>query len=156
MPSIEIACLDLSTPLLPAPASFAIACEPGLKSHRSPSSRFQADFDRLQGSLYHIGNPNLAHDTGAFFAFEVLSEVSRRVEPPSFLEFGDAHLESARNLLRWLLEISPSGLILFTSDWQFGPDWSRRFEQFSLAEFWALHDSRELLLNASYLIAGAV
>ncbi|HEY5376516.1 MAG TPA: hypothetical protein VIK01_22705, partial [Polyangiaceae bacterium] len=63
---------------------------------------------------------------------------------------------SARALLNWLVAASPCGRILFTSDWQFGPDWTKRFAAITLNEFWRLHDSRALLLNAAYPVAAAV
>ena len=157
MPSIEIACAGLSVPLKPPPTSFAVVYEAGLRSHRSPEPRFQADFDHLSGSLYHLGSPQMANKrTGPIFAYELLSEESRHAEPPSFLEFAREHTQSVRELLVWLLQASPQGLILFTSDWQFGPQGSRRLPPMTLREFWRLHDSRELLLNSAYQIARAV
>jgi len=153
MPSIEIACIDLDSPVPPPPTSFAIEFERGLRSHRSPAPRFQADFDALAGCLYHVGNPAFAgRGDGPFFAYEVLSEASRHCDPRSFLEFDAVHLPSARSLLAWLVDQSPSGRLLFTSDWQFGPDGTVRAPPLDLAAFWALHDSRELSLNAAYPI----
>lgn len=155
MPSIEIACLGLTTPLPPPPTSFALVCGAGLLSHRLPS-RFQPDFDKLAGSLYHVGNPDLLRrEGGAFFAYEILSEPSRNAEPSSFLEFAPSYLSSMRDLLQWLLGVSPVGQIMFTSDWQFGPEWSRRLGPLHLDEFWRLHDARELLLNAAYRVVRA-
>jgi hypothetical protein len=157
MPSIEIACIGLSTPLRPPPTSFAVVCEPGLTSHRSPTPRFQADFDGLSGCLYHLGNPQFAgSDRGAYFAYDLLSPRSVESDPPSFLEFDPVHVASARSFLQWVLAASPARRILFTSDWQFGPDWTRSLGPISLTEFWNLHDSRNLLLNAAYPIANAV
>jgi hypothetical protein len=156
MPSIEIACVDLSTDTKPLATSFAVTHELGLRSHRSPAPRFQADFAKLTGALYHIGNPEFAgHDGGPFFAYDVLSEASREADPKSFLEFDAPHVPSMRNFLQWLLDLSPCGRILFTSDWQFGPSETHRFEPIALAEFWSRHDSRRLLLNAAYPIARA-
>jgi hypothetical protein len=156
MPSIEIACIGLDTLLEPPTTSFALIFEAGLKSHRSPDPRFQRDFDELSGSLYHLGNPQFAGtNTGAFLAYDVLSEASRHAEPTSFLEFAPEHRDSARKLLSWLLQISPEGRLLFTSDWQFGPEGSHRFPPTSLAEFWRLHNAHELQLNSAYPIERA-
>jgi hypothetical protein len=153
MPSIEIACLDAVAPPPPPTTSFALIYEEGLLSHRSPSPRFQSDFDALSGVLYHIGNPALRdNDRGAYCAHKVLSEASLYADPPSFLEFDSVHVVSTKLLLNWLLTVSPVGRVLFTSDWQFGPDWTQRFGPIESAEFWRLHDCRELLLNAAYLI----
>jgi hypothetical protein len=150
MPSIEIACIDLDVPVPPPSTSFAVVFERGLKSHRSPAPRFQSDFDALSGCLYHIG---ASGDGGAFNAYALLSEASRAAEPPSFLEFDDTHLPSVQLLVNWLLNQSPSGRILFTSDWQFGPDACVRSVPLSLASLWRLHDSRRLLLNGAYPVA---
>jgi len=155
MPSIEIACIGLADTLEPPATSFAVACEAGLKSHRSPAPRFQLDFDRLSGSLYHLGSPRFALTaTGPFFAYELLSEASR--DAHTFLEFEHKHVPSAQELLAWLLAASPKGQLVFTSDWQFGPPGSRRLAPVGLAEFWRLHGIRELLLNAAYPIERAV
>jgi hypothetical protein len=156
MPSIEIACLGLTTPLSPPATSFAVICEAGLKSHRSPEPRFQRDFDGLSGSLYHLGSPQFAGTvSGPFFAYDVLSEASRHAEPPSFLEFAPEHVASAQALVAWLFDVSPEGRLLFTTDWQFGPKGARRFGALEPDEFWRLHSRRELLLNAAYPIARA-
>jgi hypothetical protein len=48
------------------------------------------------------------------------------------------------------------GLILFTSDWQFGPEGSERHNALTLDSFWILHDSRQLRLNALYRIVASV
>lgn len=153
MPSIEIACVGLATPLQPPPTSFAVVYEAGLKSHRSPLPRFQEEFDSISGSLYHLGNPkNEETAKGYFFAYEVISEASRDATPPSFLEFAHEQKASAQQLLEWLLAASPVGQLLFTSDWQFGPQWSHRFGPIDLQEFCRRHDTRELLLNSSYRI----
>jgi len=157
MPSIEIACIDLQETDTPPPTSFAVVCERGLLSHRSPSPRFQADFNVLSGCLYHLGNPGLTGATGGILvAHELLSEACRASEPSSFLEFDRNHLTSMRILLEWLLERSPLGQLLFTTDWQFGPADSFRAPALNLAHFWSLHDSRRLRLNAAYPISRAV
>jgi hypothetical protein len=155
MPSIEIAAIGLGTPLAPPPTPFSVTYEAGLKSHRLPS-RFQSDFDRMSGSLYHLGNPGLSGGGGAFFASDLLSLESREGESPSFLQFAQPHVASVHALLDWLLRNSPDGNLLFTSDWQFGPEGTQRFGPVSLSEFWGLHDSRKLMLNAAYPVSGAV
>ena len=156
MPSIEVACIGLDQPLEPPNTTFAVVFEPGLKSHRSPSPRFQSDFDSLSGSLYHLGSPEFEGTSGGpFFAYDVLSQPSRHTEQPRFLEFAPEHVESARILISWLLDASPVGRILFTSDWQFGPSWAKRSRPLSVSEFWRLHDTQELLLNTAYPIERA-
>jgi hypothetical protein len=153
MPSIEIFCVGLTAPEHPPETSFAVICDPSRQSHRAPTPRFQADFDQLEGVLYHLGNPEFALDPdGPFFAYNVLSDASRGADPSSFLEFAPAHVVSARRLLDWLFGSSPASRLVFTSDWQFGPSWTRRFKPLDLNEFWRRHDSRQLLLNSAYVI----
>jgi hypothetical protein len=154
MPSIEIAAIGMTVPLAPPPTSFAVVYEAGLKSHRSQPSRFQEDFDGLSGCLYHLGHPSLKGvEDRVFFGYELLSERSRETDPPSIFEFAVDHTDSAKELLMWLLKSSPQGKLLFTSDWQFGPEETRRFEATSIEEFWRLHDSARLVLNSAYPIA---
>src|SRR5580658_55001 len=153
MPSIEIACIGAeraSEP--PLHLSFALEYEVGLKSHRSPAPRFQIDFDRTSGALYHLGSrsPKQQPGSGPFFAYELLSTECQNAHPHSFLEFAPQHLVSVQSLLKWILQVSPVGLALFTSDWQFGPEGSERHNALTLDSFWKLHDARQLHLNALY------
>ena len=153
MPSIEIACVGLRQNRKPPQTTFDIAFEVGLVSHRSPS-RFQSDFDQTAGSIYHLGNPGQnTGRSGAFTAYELLSDECHAQDPPVFLEFAQSHVPSLKELLLWLLESSPDGLLLFTSDYQFGPDDVARFGPITADEFWMFHDSRRLRMNALYSIA---
>lgn len=151
MPSIEIACIGVDTPVQIAATGFTVAVERGLKSQRTPS-RFQVDFDALTGCLYRLGNPSLRDRTGggAFVGYELLSDNSRTPFPPSFLEFAPQHAAEIRAVLSGILASSPLGQALFTSDWQFGPEWTHRFGPVTFEEFWRLHESRTLYLNAAY------
>jgi hypothetical protein len=153
--SIEIACIGLDLPTRISVEGFALVSERGLKSHRMPS-RFQTDFNALSGCLYHLGNPKLRDPTqgGAFFAYELLSEASRDASPPSFLEIAPEHVGEVRVVLANILAASPLGRALFTSDWQFGPEWPHRFGPVGLDDFWQLHASRNLQLNSSYALVG--
>ena len=117
-------------------------------------SRFQPDFDRVSGSRYHLGNPGLSRVGGAFFASDLLSLESRKADARAFLEFAQLHVGGVRALLDWLLRNSPDGKLLFTSDWQFGPEGTQRFDAITLTAFWKLHDSRRLMLNAVYPVIG--
>ena len=153
MPSIEVLCVGLSATKPIPETSFAVLCDPSCQSHRGPTPRFQADFDRLGGVLFHVGNADLAGEPdGSFFAYDILSDASRGADPRTFLELAPAHVASAQRFLDWPLASSPSGQIVFTSDWQFGPDWTHRFDALDLTEFWRRHASRELLLNSAYVI----
>ena len=153
MPSIEIACLGLDEPVAISVEAFALVAEPGLQSHRLPS-RFQSDFDGLSGCLYHLGNPDLRNPEhgGAYFAYDLLSEASRHQDPSSFLEFAPAYLGEVQAVVAAILDASPVRQALFTSDWQFGPDWTERDGPITLSEFWERHASRKLLLNCAYAL----
>ena len=157
MPSIEIACIGLTKFAGLPPTTFAVVADPGLKSHRGPLPLFQADFDRLSGCLFHLGNRGLDQLVGGpFFADELLSARSRDADPASVLEFAPSYVDSLRRFMEWLLSVSPAQRLLFTSDWQFGPKEARRFRSVDLDAFWELHDSGKLLLNAAYPIKASI
>src|SRR5450432_2602894 len=120
-----------------------------MKSHRLPS-RFQADFDRLSGILYHLGNPSLKADRDGriFFAYKLLSHESQK--NATFLQFSPEHRTSASTLLSKLIRLSLERRIIFTSDWQFGPAETKHVAEITLDEFWRLHDSRQICLNTLY------
>jgi hypothetical protein len=155
MPSIEIVAVGQSRPIEVGGFPFAVATDANLKSHRSPQPRFQDEFDRVSGIMYHLGNPSLkdGSEGRCFFAYKLLSEESKKVDA-DFLEFAPAFRAAAESMLAELIAGSPKEELIFTSDWQFGPDWTRREVAVTLSEFWKLHDSRRLLLNALYPIKG--
>ena len=152
MPSIEILSIDQVQPIEVARFPFAVLPDDRRRSRRSHRSkaRFQEDFDRVSGILYHLGNPNLksSHSGRLLFAYELLSEDSKH--GANFLEFAPDYRIAAQSLLAELMAGSPVHRLLFTSDWQFGPEWTRREPAVTLDEFWRLHDARRVLLNALY------
>lgn len=153
MPSIEIVCLGQTKPVDCSGYPFAVEASSELVSHRSPAPRFQSDMDGLAGVIYHLGNPDLkVRERGAYFAYELLSEASRSAEPPSALVFDPEYASAVFDLLAVLVSESPKSELLFTSDWQFGPDHTLRLGRVSLAELRELHDSGALLLNALYTV----
>ena len=153
MPSIEIVCIGQLDPSDFSRLPFAVTSGKELKSDRSPKALFQEDFDALEGCIYHLGNPELkARQTGIVFAWDLLSDRSRDATRPRFLEFRTEFLPTIHELLDLLIESSPVRQLLFTSDWQFGPKRPRRSSAVTLDEFWSLHNSRALRLNAAYPI----
>jgi hypothetical protein len=151
MPSIEIACLGLERPAPIAAKGFILQVEPGLVSHQA-QPRFQKDFDELEGCLYHLGferqrDPHLGRP---FTAYELLSPACREPFPPSILEFAAIHLPEIRAVLAAIVAASPLQQALFTTDWQYGPEWAHRFGPVTQSEFWHLHTSRLLYLNTAY------
>ena len=153
MPSIEIACLGLERPAPIAAKGFVVEVEPRLVSHQA-QPRFQKDFDGLTGCLYHLGfeskrDPHLGRP---FIAYDLLSCACREPFPPSILEFAAIHVEEIRTVLAAIVAASPLHMALFTSDWQYGPEWAHRFGPVTVSEFWQLHTSRLLYLNTAYEI----
>jgi hypothetical protein len=155
MPSIEIVAVGQSRPIEVGAFAFAVLADTKLKSHRWPNPRFQDDFDRVSGIIYHLGNPSLKDDSvgRCFFAYKLLSEASKKINA-DFLEFAPAFRSAAEAMLAELIAASPTEELIFTSDWQLGPEWTKREAPLPLSEFWQRHDSRRLLLNALYPIKG--
>jgi hypothetical protein len=124
-----------------------------LRSHREPS-RFQKDFGQLGGCIYHLGNPACDDPgyEGMYFAYELLSERCREAPTPRFLEFAPQYLPAVVDLLAILLAGSPARVVVFTTDWQFGPKSSRRYRTIREGTFWRCHRERRLHLNALYHI----
>jgi hypothetical protein len=153
MPSIEILCIGDGSADRAGDWPFAVARSENRQSHRIPS-RFQPDFDRHEGVLYHLGNPNLKVDRNKrfFFAYELLSEECQ--DSATFLEFDPQYRLDVKAFLKELLLNSTAGQLIFTTDWQFGPDWTKRETMLSFAEFWQRHDAHQLWLNALYPIVG--
>jgi len=150
MPSIEIICEGQKEPANLKDMPFAVITETELKSHRSPS-HFQEEFDTLQGCIYHLGNPDLKKDEekGAFFAYELLSETSRSEENGE-LQFGGEFKTSIQKLMGILIKQSHCGRIIFTTDWQFGPEKYTDGGELKFSEFWKLYEAGELKLNGIY------
>lgn len=153
MPSIELICVEQNEPSQLPSFPFAIRAETRLVSHRSPSL-FQRDFEQLRGCIYHLGSPccdDFDYE-GAFVAYELLSERCRDSVAPRFLEFAPDFLPGIFDLVGLLLTDSPAHLVIFTTDWQFGPKSARRYRQVTERTFWQRHKNRKLRLNGLYPI----
>jgi hypothetical protein len=148
-PLVEIACVGLALPVAIRASGIVVQAEAGLKS-QSSAPRFQNELDGLSGCLYRLGQP--LEGSGAVSAYELLSPASREAFPPSALEFAPAHRAAVERLLEEIQGASPEGRVLFTSDWQYGPEWAHRFGPLTLPEFWSLHATRHLYLNTAYEI----
>ncbi|MES2708457.1 MAG: hypothetical protein V4726_17830 [Verrucomicrobiota bacterium] len=153
MPSIELVCAEQSEPLEFSNLPFALATDRHPASHR-PRPLFQRELSRLRGCMYHIGNPQCADPAyqGAFFAFDVLSSDSRERQRRRFFEIAPEFREGFCSLLRRLLEASPTHTVFLYTDWQFGPAQTTRGGLISESAFWHRHDTRQLRLNACYMI----
>ena len=148
MPTIEIVCIAQTEPLDFPGLPFAVLAENKLVSHRG---LFQSDFDKLQGCIYHLGNPDLRDNNDfAFFAYELVNDAIQDNADEDFLKFDDEFVPHVKVMLSKLLAASPVGRITFSSDWQFGTEDVRKFAEISEQRFWQLHDACELRFNALY------
>ena len=151
MPSIEIVCVDQieSTKFLNPP--FAVEAEKKLVSHRTPSPLFQPDFDELHGCIYHLGNPYLRDPTslGCYTAYELLTK-DTELGIGNLIHFKVEFVPFVKVLLAQLLKSSPVGKVIFTSDYQFGPNVKRYKRPITLETFWQQHDENKLRMNALY------
>lgn len=117
------------------------------RSHRGVSSLWQSEFDAEGGVLVHIGDPNMSHRNGLFWAYEILEEIELRryrLTPRCRSAFFE--------LPKKLLSISPSKKILFTSDSQFGPKKYRYRREYTINSLEKLHNKSGLRLNSSVYI----
>jgi len=154
MPSIEIVCIGQSEVSHFENLPFLVEAENRLVGHRKPINLFKPQFDALQGCIYHLLNPIESWD--AYLLLD--TSVERRENAPEpdedsligLLRFLPEYAPAVYALLETLLEASPVGQILFTSDYQFGPDGRLYRKPFTLEQFWALHDADKLHLNALY------
>ena len=150
MPTIEVVCVSQAEPLDVSSLPFAVLAENKLLSHRA---LFQSDFDKLRGCIYHLGNPDLRGDEeGLFWAYALISDAISERDEEDCLKFNDEFVPHIKEMLSQLFIASPVGQITFSSDWQFGTEDVRRFEEITEEKFWKMHDACELRFNAFYKI----
>ena len=142
MPSVEIVCVGQPEPLEFQNMPFRIDAENKLRSQRTPKPLFQADFDALNGCIYHL----IKQSRGACTACDLLDVWWED------LRFKPEYVADVNHILTQLLTASPQGEVLFTSDYQYGPDAKRYKRPLTLDRFWALHAEGKLLANALYLL----
>lgn len=140
MPSVEIVCVRQPEPTIFEDVPFQIDAENRLLSQRTPSPLFQADFDALNGCIYHL----IKQSKGACTAVELLDAWWEE------LRFKPEYTPYIHRILSELLASSLEGKVLFTSDYQFGPKRRRYKRPISLDKFWALHAAGKLWANALY------
>ena len=149
MPSIEIVCIGQSEVSDFNNLPFRLFAEDHLASHRSPHPLFQPEFDTLQGCIYHLCNPDRGYS-----AYDLLTpgpeEDDLEREWWACIYFLPAFAPSVRMILAELLNASPVGKVVFTSDYQFGPKVRHYKRPLTLARFWELHNARKLHMNALY------
>jgi hypothetical protein len=151
MPSLKIICIKQKDSCDFSYLSFQVKAEKELISHRGANSLFQADFDKIEGCIYHL------LDEGAVTAYDLLvrdwyDEEGKPNGLHDNIEFTDEHIDAVKEMLEQLLVASPIGQVLFTTDYQFGPKGIEKHGPMSFSEFWTLHWEGEVRMNASYLI----
>ncbi len=146
MPTIEIISVDCPyVPALPRFRGFAYIAEDKLRSHRG---LFQAVLDKNRGVIVHLANKDFEGTDGAWFAGAIMSWDRGHV-----LRFRKQPARDARRLFKLMLGASPTGEVLFLSDYQFGPN-RKKIERTVLTpdRFWAMHDAGKIRYNALYRI----
>ena len=140
MPSVEIVCIGQPEPIVFENVPFRIDAKNKLRSQRTPSPLFQADFDVLSGCIYHL----IKQSRGACTAYDLLDIWWEEIR------FKPEYVADINHILTELLAASPEGKVLFTSDYQFGPKQRRYKRPITLGKFWVLHAEGKLWANALY------
>ncbi len=169
MPTIEIASIN-STRLNLNQVEFDVAIieQNKLESHRG---MFNDLLRNEQGTIIHIGNPDLKDDKeGGFFAgdlinwdFRPTNKIIAIVDPSDTdydslisqqfqFQFEEEFRKDIIKLLEFALESSPINKIYFLTDYQFGPVGATKESGNSIADFWTKHDKNGLIFNRLYEI----
>lgn len=144
MPTIELISIGAkSVPELPVTHHLKLLAEPSLQSHRT---LFQTFLDETRGVIVHLGNLE-CEQADEWFANELV-----RWENSKALRFREDVLEEVKVLIQILLHSSPENLLLFLSDYDFGPETPSIHEAQSLASFLENHQLAKLEYNALYRI----
>ncbi|WP_049722834.1 hypothetical protein [Gilvimarinus polysaccharolyticus] len=151
MPSIELVCINQNDPIDCSSYSFLVESGRELISDRAHSSTFQSDFDQLSGCIYRV------HEKRGRTAYELLKKdwYDENGEDNGIddnIEFIEEHDSSFVELIKDLLQASPAGKIVFTSDYQFGPDEFRCYGETTILEFIELYKEGELRMNSLYRV----
>jgi len=170
MPTIEIASIE-STGLNLNENDFTIAIieEKKLESHRGLFYDFLVE---QNGTMIHIGNPDMKDDKDIFFA-NLLIDWSFEDAPVQIpkVDLNEPIIETGANqlfgfkfleiykkdidtILRKAIEASPIKRVFFLTDYQFGPKEANREIIYTIADFWDRHDSSGLVYNTLYELYG--
>ena len=158
VPSIEIVCVGQEVPSEFSDLSFRVMAESKIISHRTPKPLFQSDFSEIHGCIYHLLNP-----IRGWTAFQLIdmnvryngADAQIERDPLVFasaISFLAIYRRDVLLLMRRLLNQSPIGQIIFTSDYQFGPVARRYKKSMPLDRFWDKHEQRRIRLNALYRV----
>lgn len=151
MPSIELICVEQQSPIECSPYSFIIESDKELISDRVHSSSFQTDFDSMNGCIYHLLG-NEGRTSYDLLKRDWYDEEGEDNGKDDNIEFLSEHEPSFFLLMNELMEASPCGEVVLTSDYQFGPDRFMRFGKMSLSEFITLYENKEVRMNSLYIV----
>ena len=154
MPSLEIICIGQQEPSDFSDLPFRVTADKELVSHRSPDPLFQSDFNGLRGCIYHVldGSSPTCYD---LLVRDWYDEHGNTNEADENVEFREEYAGAVKRMLEELLDSSPVGQVLFTTDYQFGPEEAQRFGPLTFAEFKGLYNAGEVRMNAAYLITAS-
>lgn len=154
MPSLEIICIAQREPSDFSDLPFTVKAETRLVSHRRPEPLFQSDFDGLHGCIYHVtdGQSPTCYDLLVRAWYDEQGNPSGGDEN---VEFREEYAGAVKRMLEELLRASPVGQVLFTTDYQFGPEDARRCGPLSFAEFAEPYNAGQVRMNTAYLITAA-
>ncbi len=156
MPSVELICVGQILPLNLVVTAFCVDSETPLRSHR-PRPIWKSRFEKLDGFMYHLGGPDYLNPNSEptfFTASDLL--LFEKPSRCSHFKFRPEYASDVRSLMERLLEASPEGRIIFTTDYQLGPKRPRAYKRpYTLDRFWDTHDRWKLRLNAWYEIVQA-
>jgi hypothetical protein len=119
------------------------------RSHRGESSLWQQEFEKGEGVLVHVGDPDMLDRDQLFWAYDILDEIST-----SRYRFARQYEVAFFDLLRTLLVQSPIKQVLFTSDSQFGPKPYKFKRSYSLEAAKRIHDKQGFKLNSAMQVSG--
>lgn len=146
MPTIELISVGCrEVPQLPCYNSFAYKAETKLITHRS---LFQGIFDTLDGIIVHLANKDCE---GEKYYGWFAGDIMHWEESNSPLVFLPDALADIRNLMIRLLAASPSGTLIFSTDYQFGGDRTIAGE-IGFDDFFRLHGKKALRYNTLYYL----
>jgi hypothetical protein len=154
MPSLEIICIGQSEPLDFSDLPFVVKAERELKSHRLPSPLFQPDFDKLTSCIYHVLD-NCQPECNTCFELLIRDwhdEAGNSNGRDENVEFRNEYANGMKRMIERLLEDSPVGQILFTTDYQFGPPEAQRFGPMTFTAFKDLYNAGHVRMNTAYLV----
>ena len=132
---------ELAVEVGPLPFALVVSSPP--RSHRGKGSLWQSEFDRIGGTLFHVGDPGLSLLTRRFWAYEILEDIELRR-----YRFLPPYRAAFFALLETLLRDAPDGEVIVTSDNQLGPKPEKFKKIYRVDKVIQIHDTIGLRLNS--------